>query len=138
MTRRPEFANGQLMPSIYDDVFKHLASDAQMWTGDVETVGWYVSEFHIDREDIRRAVSVTGNPRASEAGAIGPGWYLTLIDEQGLIWAYYYGQNLTLSHDDFGEATEAYEISEGYTDDVIVDYDENGNVIEPDDDEDEE
>lgn len=107
----PEFINGQLMPSIYDDVFRYLASESYDYTGDVTTIGWYVTRFTIDRDDIRRAVSVTGNPRASEAGAVLPGDYLTLTNSDGIIWAFYYpGPDLGATMNcDFADAALMYE-----------------------------
>lgn len=108
---RPELLNGELMPSIYDDVFKHLAADSDDYTGDVMTVGWYVTRFTVGRKDIARAAQAVGNPRATEAGAILPGDYLTLTDSNGFIWAYYYpGPDLgSTMNCDFGDAAELYE-----------------------------
>lgn len=134
---RPELLNGALMPSIYDDVFKHLAYDTEDYTGDAETVGWTATRISVDRASIAHAAQAVGNPRATEAGAIDPGHYIAVIDDQGLIWAFFYGTNVDLLNEDFAEASELYERLEGYTDDVIEDLDENGNVIEPDEDEDE-
>lgn len=105
----PEFPNGELQPSRYDDVHRHIAQDAQMYTGDDQTIGWTVSIMKVERLDIIRAVSATGNPAASVAGAVVPGWYCYHVNSDGVIWAYFYGDNALGANLEFHRAELVYD-----------------------------
>lgn len=91
MATIPEFMNGQLMPAIYDDVFKHVANyDPVEWVGNDQGIGWTVTPVTLDRDDIASIATMVGNPRATEAGAIEPGRYLIRENSDGIVWAYFY------------------------------------------------
>jgi hypothetical protein len=105
----PEFLNGELQPSRYDDVYRHIVTDAQVWTGDDQSIGWVTSMILINRLDIIRAVAATGNPAASQAGAVVEGWYLIRRNSDGIVWVYFYGDRAADANADFAEAELVYE-----------------------------
>lgn len=105
----PEFLNGELQPSRYDDVYRHILSDAQMFTGDDQIIGWTVSIMKIERLDIIRAVAATGNPAASVAGAVVPGWYLIHQNSDGIVWVYFYHDNQLAASMEFSRAELVYD-----------------------------
>jgi hypothetical protein len=101
----PECPNGQLQPSRYDDIYKYLLQESDDYVGDDQTIGWTLTRLEVNRLDIVRAVSATGNPAASMAGAVETGHYLIRENSDGIIWAFYY-KSLPDLMADYAEACE--------------------------------
>lgn len=106
MTTVPSFENGELQPSIYDDVFKcidYVYGDE--YVGNDQTLGWTISKVYLDRAMLAAAIRETGNPRASEARADLRGDYLIRVNSDGLVWAWKY-KSLPELMADWAEACE--------------------------------
>jgi len=146
------FDNGTLMPSYTDDVIRYLLNDGPPDYADGEVdapTGWFAI-LTPTREEIAHAVSITGSPRAGEAGVFRLGAsYGVRQNSDGIVWAYEYvdvdPQSDESVYHDFDRAVDEYaswsmdpediNAAAGWTDTPVVDYDENGNVIPEDGDE---
>jgi hypothetical protein len=109
------FDHGTLMLSYTDDVFRYLVNSAppDYADGDVEApTGWFAIVIPLPGE-LAHAVSITGSPRAGEAGVFAPGAaYGVRLDVYGNIWAFEYTdvdpQSDESVYYDFDRAVEEY------------------------------
>lgn len=110
------FDHGSLMPSYTDDVFRYLISviPPDYADGDVEApTGWFCI-LTPTREEIAHAVSITGSPRAGEAGVFAFGAaYGVRQNHEGIVWAFEYvdvdPQSDESVYYDFDRAGEEYD-----------------------------
>lgn len=103
---RDLFMHGQLQPAITDDVFTYISIDADVEGGSVQWYRWFCL-MNITHDQFAEAVSATGNPRASEAGRLVPGWHIITQNDDGIVWVFRYpGPNL--ARREFDEANEEY------------------------------
>lgn len=127
------FDHGTLMPSYTDDVFKYLigAIPPDYADGDVEApTGWFGIIEKPTKDEIARAVSVTGSPRAGESGVFAFGAsYAFRQNSDGLVWVYEYldvdPQSDESIYHDFDRMVEEYgawlDRSDPGCDDMYVD-----------------
>lgn len=110
------FDHGNLMPSYTDDVFRYLvnAQPPEYADGEVEApTGWFGILEKPSRQEIAHAVSITGSPRAGEAGVFGASAsYGFRVNSDGLIWVYEYTDDDPQSDEsvyyDFDRAVDEY------------------------------
>lgn len=87
------FDHGTLMPSYTDDVIRYLLNDGPPDYADGEVdapTGWFAILIPT-RDEIAHAVSITGSPRAGEAGVFAFGAaYGVRVNGDGIVWAHEY------------------------------------------------
>jgi len=88
------FETGALMPARYDPFFRWICGDSENVTGDVESPGGFVTLAYVDASaEIEEYIEQFGFSTFSESDTQGvtTGWYVTLVNDQGLIWAFSFG-----------------------------------------------
>lgn len=122
----PEFPNADHVAAANADLlFRTLAHHEDEFTGDVTTVGWAVTKVYADRFSIAGFASAYGDPWVTEARNVAPGYYLVKVNSDGIVWAMHYTDK-ALWESDY-DAIDSH--ATGWTDEILVDYDENGNVL---------
>lgn len=97
-----------LAASRADSIFRYLAPDGAMYTGDDKTIGWTCTQMRVSRLNIARAAQAQGDPWATEGRNIVPGWYLIHVNSDGSVNAHFYADNLAKAAWDFAQADEYY------------------------------
>lgn len=87
-------------PGRTDRFFKWLDEDEFVSTnGNVEApTGWF-GLLNLTREKIAEWVATDGDPWMSERRNFEPGWYIVNVNNDGLVWAHGYGEDVTFNEE---------------------------------------
>jgi len=106
-----------IVSSKSDEFFKRLDLDEVVeYTGDTESPVGFVQLVNVTSGMVHEYVASGGDPvlvLGKEGEFLVPGWYITREDENGLIWAMFYGEDMTLPEEkaraDYAEADAVHQ-----------------------------